>query len=104
MMTKWMVTAAVLLWSGAAWAQPMQCGTGIINPGDSMERVLELCGQPEDARSWVQVIPGGDDDEGMLTATRIPMAEWLYADNDDPDVFPQKVLFRNGIVQEITGD
>jgi hypothetical protein len=106
-MLKWVVGVGVaggLAMATAAWAQPMQCGTGIINPGDSMQRVLELCGQPTDARSWVQVIPAGDDDEGMMDAARIPMAEWLYADNDDPDVFPQKLLFKDGIVQEITGD
>jgi hypothetical protein len=104
-MLKWVAGLAVLCGlTSAALAQPMQCGTGIINPGDSMERVLELCGRPQDARSWVQVIPAGDDDEGMMDAARIPMAEWLYADNGDPDLFPQKVLFKDGIVQEITGD
>jgi len=104
-MTKWVLgVVGLLTLAGTAGAQPMQCGTGIINPGDAMERVLELCGRPQEARSWVQVIPGGDDDEGMMTATRIPMAEWLYADNADPDLFPQKVLFKDGIVQEITGD
>lgn len=104
-MLKWVAGLAVICGlASAAWAQPMQCGTGIINPGDSMERVLELCGRPQDARSWVQVIPAGDDDEGMMDAARIPMAEWLYDDNGDPDLFPQKVLFKDGIVQEITGD
>ena len=33
-----------------AAAQPMMCGTGIIDPGDSEARVLSLCGQPDGAR------------------------------------------------------
>ncbi|MEO8604779.1 MAG: DUF2845 domain-containing protein [bacterium] len=103
-MLKWIVGVAVVALAAPALAQPMMCGTGIINPGDSMARVLELCGRPEAARHWVQVIPGGDDDEGWMDAARIPMAEWVYADNDDPDTFPQKLLFKNGIVQQITGD
>jgi hypothetical protein len=104
-MLKWIVGSALLLgFAAPAFAQPMQCGTRIINPGDNMATVLEACGQPQAARHWVQVIPGGDDDEGMMDAARIPMAEWVYADSDDPDTFPQKVLFKDGIVQEITGD
>jgi hypothetical protein len=82
-----------------AAAQPIRCGTQIIEPGDSMERVLEFCGQPDQARHWTETIPAGDDDEGMMDAARIPMAEWDY--DDDPDAFVDKVIFRNGIVQEI---
>jgi hypothetical protein len=103
-MLKWIVAVGIVMGAAPAFAQPMQCGTRIINPGDNMATVLEACGRPEAARQWVQVIPGGDDDEGWATAARIPMAEWVYADNDDPDLFPQKVLFRNGIVQEIASD
>ena len=99
-MSKWIVLAALLL-AAPAFAQPMNCGTRLIEPGDSMEMVLEFCGAPDNRREWTEVIPGSDDDEGMETATRIPMAEWLYDDDDDPDQFPNKVFFRNGMVTEI---
>lgn len=99
-MKRWIVVIGLAAGLAAvAQAQPMRCGTRLINPGDNMDTVLELCGQPDNARTWTEVIPGGDDDEGMMDAARIPMAEWLYA--DDPDQFVNKVIFRNGIVQEI---
>jgi hypothetical protein len=90
---------AALLLAARASAQPMMCGTGIIGPGDSQLRVLQLCGAPTASRQWVETIPAGDDYEGMVTAARIPMAEWLYQDN--PDQFASKVIFRNGVVAEI---
>jgi hypothetical protein len=99
-MPKWIVAAALLLAVPAA-AQPMRCAGRLIEPGVSMQAVLELCGQPAIHREWTEVIPAGDDDEGMMDAARIPMAEWVYNDDGDPDLFPNKVLFRDGIVQEI---
>ena len=44
--------ALALVLTAPAHAQPMQCGTGIVNPGDSQERVLELCGQPAASKQW----------------------------------------------------
>jgi len=93
------VGSTVLLFAAAALAQPMMCGTGIINPGDSGERVLQLCGQPAAAKQWVQNIPSGDDDEGYLTGIQIDWAEWAY--QNGPDQFVNKVVLRNGVVYEI---
>jgi hypothetical protein len=84
-----------LLLAGAAFAQPMQCGTGIVNPGDSQERVLELCGQPGASKQWTQTIPDDDDGGGA----QINWAEWAY--QNGPDQFVNKVVFRNGVVYEI---
>jgi hypothetical protein len=91
--------ALFTLFVAPAKAQPIRCGTQLIEPGDSMERVLEFCGQPDQSRQWTVTIPAGDDDEGMMDAVQIPMAEWDY--DDDPDAFVDKVIFKNGIVQEI---
>ena len=99
-MSKWIALAIVLI-AAPAVAQPMRCGGRLVNPGDSMQAVLEFCGQPAIHREWTEVIPAGDDDEGMMDATRIPMAEWVYTNGGDPDLFPNKILFRDGIVQEI---
>ena len=82
-----------------AQAQPMMCSTGIIDPGDSEARVLALCGQPDAASQWVETIPAGDDYEGYVTADQIPMAEWDY--QNGPDQFVYRIIFQNGIVQEI---
>lgn len=82
-----------------AGAQPMMCGTGIIDPGDTEERVLALCGEPLAARGWMETVPAGDDWEGYVTAEQIPMAEWVY--QKGPDQFAYKIIFQNGIVQEI---
>lgn len=99
-MSKW-IAALLVLTAAPALAQPMRCGTRLINPGDSMEMVAEFCGAPDGRREWTEVIPAGDDDEGMMDAERIPMAEWVYDDDGDPDEFPNKIIFKNGIVQEI---
>jgi hypothetical protein len=86
----------MLMVATIAAAQPMMCGTGIVGPGDSQLRVLELCGAPEASRSWIETVPAGDDYQGEMEAAQIPMAEWLY--QTDPDQFAYKVLFRNGVV------
>jgi hypothetical protein len=88
--------AFTVLLAASAVAQPMQCGTGIVNPGDSQERVLELCGQPFAAKRWVQTIP--DDDDGGA-GEQIYWAEWGY--QNGPDQFVYKVVFRDGAMYEI---
>lgn len=93
------VVGLTLALVSVAAAQPMMCGNGIIGPGDSQLRVLELCGYPEDSRSWMMTIPAGDDWQGMEESTQIPMAEWLY--QNDPDQFAYKVVFQNGVVSVI---
>ena len=99
-MPKWILPALLLL-AAPAIAQPMRCAGRLVEPGVSMDAVLELCGQPSIHREWTEVIPAGDDDEGMMDAARIPMAEWVYGNGGDPDLFPNKVLFQNGIVKEV---
>jgi len=99
MRTLIVAVVVVSLLATAARGQPMMCGTGIIDPGATMEQVLEMCGQPDAARSWVETVPAGDDYEGYVTADQIPMAEWDY--QNGPDQFLYKVMFQNGIVQEI---
>ena len=93
------VLIPVLLFAGTAAAQPMMCGPSLVEPGDSEQTVLEFCGEPSAARQWIETVPAGDDYEGMVTAEQIPMAEWLY--QNGPDQFVYKVMFQNGIVQEI---
>jgi len=93
------VVGALSIFAVQTHAQPMMCSTVIIDPGDSEERVLALCGRPDAARQWVETVPAGDDYEGYVTADRIPMAEWEY--QNGPDQFVYKVIFQNGIVQEI---
>ena len=99
-MSKW-IAAAVLLLAAPALGQPMRCAGRLIEPGVGMEAVLELCGQPDIHREWTEVVPAGDDDEGMMDAARIPMAEWVYDNDGDPDLFSNKVIFRNGMVTEV---
>jgi len=92
------VVAVIVALVSAAAAQPMMCGDGLIEPGDSQLRVLELCGYPEDSRSWMETVPAGDDWQGMEEAAQIPMAEWLY---QNPGQFAYKVVFQNGVVSVI---
>lgn len=90
---------SILVVVAAASAQTMMCGPRIIEPGDSEYAVLQLCGQPAAARHWIETIPAGDDYQGMMTATQIPMDEWEY--QNSPDQFVNKVIFRDGVVAEI---
>ena len=101
MRTVVIVLGSLSLLAAAALAQPMQCGTGIINPGDSEAKVLELCGPPAAAKRWTQDIPAGDDAEGMMTGVQIKWAELAY--QNGPDQFVNKVVLRNGVVYEIKG-
>ena len=65
----------------AAQAGPdMQCGTEIIQTGDSALRVLEACGKP---------LAGDPED--------VDEGEWTY--NFGPDEFMMKVVIMNGKVQ-----
>jgi hypothetical protein len=91
----------LLLLAVPALAQPMRCSGRLVEAGVSMAAVAELCGAPDSRRDWTEVVPAGDDDEGIADAARIPMAEWVYDDDDDPDQFANKVLFRNGMVAEV---
>ena len=69
--------------------------TGIVNPGDTEARVLELCGQPGGTKEWVQTLPDDDDGGGV----QVQWEEWAY--QNGPDQFLNKVVFRNGVVYEI---
>jgi Protein of unknown function (DUF2845) len=99
MRTILVIVGSSLLLVATVLAQPMRCGTGIINPGDSEARVLELCGPPAAAKRWTQDIPAGDDAEGMMTGTQIKWAELAY--QSGPDQFVNKVVIRDGRVYEI---
>ena len=86
---------AIIVSATIASAQPMRCGDGIINPGDSQERVIELCGQPTGVRQWVDNVVGGDD---AGPGVQVPMVEWTYI---RPGQFAKKIIFQGGRVQEI---
>jgi hypothetical protein len=94
-----LAAGSVLVIVVAASAQTMRCGPRIIQPGDSEYAVLALCGQPAAARHWVETFPTGDDYQGVLGVTQIPMDEWDY--QNGPDQFVNKVIFRDGVVAEI---
>ena len=91
------VGSILMVFTTAALAQPMMCGNGIINPGDSGEQVLALCGQPAAAKQWVQNIPAGDDDSviaGLARAMREfdsagydPVAIRAHAETYSPAAF-----------------
>ena len=99
MRTLLIAIGTIPLLGAVALAQPMMCGTGIIDPGDSEARVLALCGRPDASRQWTEFIPAGDDYQGYVQATQIPMAEWVYQNNADQ--FVSKVIFENGVVRDI---
>ena len=86
---------AIVVWAATAYGQPMRCGLGLINPGDSQERVAELCGPPTSVRQWVSNVVGGDD---AGPGVQVPMVEWTYV---RPGEFSKKITFQGGRVQEI---
>src|SRR5262245_19163561 len=85
----------VIVSAAIAHGQPMRCGEGLINPGDSQERVVELCGPPTSVRQWVDNVVGGDD---AGPGVQVPMVEWTYV---RPGLFAKKLIFQGGRVQVI---
>ncbi len=93
----------------------LRCGTRLITPGDTIERVLNECGEPSLVQSWeeerIHRYPnhyrGYDDDDDYGPVHRVivhvVVEEWTY--NHGPHRFIDRIRFENGRVMKIkSGD
>lgn len=99
--------------SPAAADLGLRCGTRLITSGDSIERVLNECGEPSLVDSWEEERIHRHpthfmDDENDFeeygpvhrVIVRVTVEEWTY--NHGPHRFIDRVRFENGRVRKIT--
>ena len=90
----------------------LRCGTRLITTGDTIERVLNECGEPSHVESWeesrihhhpYQYLDHETDFEKYGPVHRVivhvTVEEWTY--NHGPSRFIERVRFENGRVRKI---
>ena len=73
---------AALLLAAAASADTMRCGSQLISEGDSIDKVLTLCGAPvQRSRTWITRQPRfefGGRDVPFPGSEDVPVDLWTY--------------------------
>ena len=73
---------ATLLLSDAASADTLRCGSKLISEGDSVEKVLQYCGEPvERKRTWITRQPRfeyGGHEIPFEGSEDVPVDLWTY--------------------------
>jgi hypothetical protein len=76
------VLLVALLLPAAAPADAMRCGSQLISEGDSIDKVLALCGEPaERRRTWITRQPRfeyGGRDVPFPGSEDVPVDVWTY--------------------------
>jgi hypothetical protein len=95
--------AAVVLLAvfAAAPARAMHCGSAVISNGDTVDKLLEFCGQPETVKTYpivrTPVDPNGRVYRGFREELRVE--EWTY--NFGPHQLMTKVRLEYGYVTDV---
>jgi len=83
---------ALLLLSTVACADAMRCGSRLIGEGDSIEKVLQYCGEPtEQTRTYIVRRPRferGGQEYSFPGEEEVPVDLWTY------DFGPDKLMMR----------
>jgi hypothetical protein len=94
---------ATLLLSFPALADSMRCGSRIVKDGDSIEKVLDVCGEPaQQERTWIQRAPQyelGGQYYSFPGTEDVPVDVWTY--DFGRNKLKQRVRFIDGIVDSI---
>jgi hypothetical protein len=95
--------AALFLLPGVVLADSMRCGNRIIKEEDTMEKVLEVCGEPATKkRTWIERAPQyelGGLHHSFPGTEEVPVDLWTY--DLGSNKFLQQVRFIDGIVDSI---
>jgi hypothetical protein len=95
--------AAILLAPAFARADSMRCGSRLVRQDDSIEEVLETCGEPASReRSWIQRAPRyevGGREYSFPGREDVPVDLWTY--DFGPHKLMQRVRFVAGKVESI---
>jgi hypothetical protein len=85
----------------AAPAEAMHCGSAVIGNGDTVDKLLEFCGQPESVKTYpvvrTPVDPNGRVYRGFREELRVE--EWTY--NFGPSQLMTKVRIEYGYVTDV---
>ncbi len=98
-----MACVALVLMPEVALADSMRCGNRLVKDGDTMEKVLEVCGEPATKeRTWIQRAPQyelGGQYYSFPGTEDVPVDRWTY--DLGSNKFLQQVRFIDGIVDSI---
>jgi hypothetical protein len=98
-----MTLAALVLLPGAAVADSMRCGSRIVKDGDTIEEVLEVCGEPaKRERTWIQRAPQyelGGQYYSFPGTEDVPVDLWTY--DFGRNRLMRRVRFIDGLVVSI---
>jgi hypothetical protein len=93
----------MLLLPYRAHADSMRCGSRLVKDGDTMEKVLEVCGEPaKQERTWIQRAPQyelGGQYYSFPGTEDVPVDAWTY--DFGRNKLLQRVRFIDGIVDSI---
>jgi hypothetical protein len=92
-----LILAAVIPSAGVL-AGTLNCGGGIISPGDRSMDVLAKCGQPDSRESHQEEL-GQKLDDNTKQKVFVTVEEWTY--NFGPTQFMRIVILKNGVVADI---
>jgi hypothetical protein len=85
----------------AAPAHAMHCGSAVISNGDTVDKLLEFCGQPESVKTYpivrTPIDPNGRVYRGFREELRVE--EWTY--NFGPSQLMTKVRIEYGYVTDV---
>jgi hypothetical protein len=91
----------VLALLAAAPVEAMHCGSAVIGNGDTVDKLLEFCGQPESVKTYpivrTPVDPTGRVYRGFREELRVE--EWTY--NFGPSQLMTRLRIENGYVTDV---
>ena len=94
---------AALLLSNAVSADTLRCGSKLISEGDSIEKVLQYCGEPvEKKRTWITRQPRfeyGGREIPFEGSEDVPVDLWTY--DFGPNKLMRRIRFVAGKVESI---
>jgi hypothetical protein len=94
---------ALLLLPCRTHADSMRCGSRIVKDGDTMEKVLDVCGEPaKQERTWIQRAPQYELDGHYYSfpgTEEVPADVWTY--DFGRNKLKQRVRFIDGMVDSI---
>ncbi len=97
------VCAALMLLPGVGFADSMRCGSRIVKDGDTIEKVLDVCGEPASReRTWIQRAPQyelGGTYYSFPGTEDVPVDLWTY--DFGPNKLMRRVRFVDGLVVSI---
>lgn len=99
-----LVALALALAAGPAVADAFRCGTRLVTDGDSVDKVVALCGEPTETRRssilrrpvvWMYGRPYYVSDD----LVEVPVEIWIY--NLGPQKLMRQLRFEDGVLVEV---